>query len=109
MDQFDIGIRRSHRLNGIYGMVGIIRRDDPNLEGTTSRSRRPGRLYPNEKCLSHGPQYGTLAGGRKWAVKPHRRVVTLKLIHYPIAGDTSQINKFPEPLARSVSYRRRCK
>jgi hypothetical protein len=91
VDQFDIGTRRSHRLDGAYGMVGIIRRDDPNLEGTASRGCRPGRLYPNEKCLSHGPQYGMLAGTRKWAVKPQRLLVTIKLTHYPLVASVAKL------------------
>ena len=86
MDQFDIGASRSHRFDGVYGMVGIIGRDDPNLEGTASRGCRPGRLYPNEKCLSHGPQYGMLAGARKWAVKPQR------LLCYNQTGPTTRLS-----------------
>lgn len=53
MHQFYIGARRDLSFDGAYGLVGISGRDDPNLEGAASRGCRSGRLYPNEKCLSH--------------------------------------------------------
>ena len=107
VDQFDIGTRRSHRLDGAYGMVGIIRRDNPISKvrppvdadrGASTRTKNASAMAHNMAC------WPALANG------PSSRsgyFVTIKLAQLPACrfGCKARVTEYISPQAGSLPAR----